>query len=87
MRDDDVDAVLVYALPQTPKMDIGVVDVVEKHVKAGKPIVVGVLGYKIAKQLLVEFERRKIPAYPSVHRSVKSLGALYEYSAFRSVRQ
>ncbi len=87
MRDDDVDAVLVYALPQTPKMDIGVVDVVEKHMKAGKPIVVGVLGYKIAKQLLVEFERRKIPAYPSVHRSVKSLGALYEYSAFRSVRQ
>ena len=87
MRDDDVDAVLVYALSQTPKMDIGVVDVVEKHVKAGKPIVVGVLGYKIAKQLLVEFERRKIPAYPSVHRSVKSLGALYEYSAFRSVRQ
>ncbi len=87
MRDDDVDAVLVYALPQTPKMDIGVVDVVEKHIKAGKPIVVGVLGYKIAKQLLVEFERRKIPAYPSVHRSVKSLGALYEYSAFRSVRQ
>ena len=87
MRDDDVDAVLVYALPQTPKMDIGVVDVVEKHVKAGKPIVVGVLGYKIAKQLLVEFERRKIPAYPSVHRSVKSLGALYEYSAFMSVRQ
>ena len=87
MRDDDVDAVLVYALPQTPKMDIGVVDVVEKHVKAGKPIVVGVLGYKIAKQLLVEFEKRKIPAYPSVHRSVKSLGALYEYSAFRSVRQ
>ena len=87
MRDDDVDAVLVYALPQTPKMDIGVVDVVEKHVKAGKPIVVGVLGYKIAKQLLVEFERRKIPAYPSVHRSVKSLGALYEYSVFRSVRQ
>ena len=87
MRDDDVDAVLVYALPQTPKMDIGVVDVVEKHIKAGKPIVVGVLGYKIAKQLLVEFEKRKIPAYPSVHRSVKSLGALYEYSAFRSVRQ
>ena len=87
MRDDDVDAVLVYALPQTPKMDIGVVDVVEKHIKAGKPIVVGVLGYKIAKQLLVEFERRKIPAYPSVHRSVKSLGALYEYSVFRSVRQ
>ena len=87
MRDDDVDAVLVYALPQTPKMDIGVVDVVEKHVKAGKPIVVGVLGYKIAKQLLVEFEKRKIPAYPSVHRSVKSLGALYEYSVFRSVRQ
>ncbi len=87
MRDDDVDAVLVYALSQTPKMDIGVVDVVEKHVKAGKPIVVGVLGYKIAKQLLVEFERRKIPAYPSVHRSVKSLGALYEYSVFRSVRQ
>lgn len=87
MRDDDVDAILVYALPQTPKMNMGVVDVVEKHMKAGKPIVVGVLGYKIAKQLLVEFERRKIPAYPSVNRSVKSLGALYGYSAFRRVRQ
>lgn len=81
--DSGVDGVLVYALPQTPKMGMGIVDVVEKHMESGKPMVVGVLGYKIAKQLLVEFEKRKIPAFPSVSRSVKSLRALYTYSVSR----
>lgn len=85
--DHEVDAVLVYALPQTPKMDMGIVDVVEKYMKSGKPMVVGVLGYKIARQLLVELEKRKIPAYPSISRCVKSLRVLYAYSVFRSGRQ
>lgn len=87
VRDPNVDAIIVYALPQTPKMNVDVVDIVEKHIQSGKPIVVGVLGYKMAKDLLKEFESRKIPAYPSVVRCVKSLRALNVYSDFRRLRE
>jgi acetyl coenzyme A synthetase (ADP forming)-like protein len=86
IRDQGVDAVLVYALPQTPKMGLDVVDVVDRHMRSGKPIIVGVLGFKMAKDMLREFERRRIPAYPSVSRSVKALRALYAYSRFRGDR-
>lgn len=81
-EDENVDGIIAYPLPQTPKMGVGVVDVIEKYRKGPKPIVVGVLGSKIAKDLIVEFEKRKIPAYPSVHRTVKAVKALRTYSRY-----
>ncbi len=74
----EIDGVLAFALPQTPRMNAGVVDVIEKY--SGEiPIVVGVIGSRLARPLLFEFERRKIPAYPSIGRAVSSLKALRTY--------
>ncbi len=81
-NDENVDGIIVYPLPQTPRMGVGVVDVIDKYKNEKKPIVVGVLGSQIAKDLIVEFEKRKIPAYPSVHRTVKAVKALRVYSAY-----
>ncbi|AKA48242.1 CoA-binding protein [uncultured archaeon] len=81
-EDDEVDGIIAYPLPQTPKMGVGVVDVINKYKGGRKPIIVGVLGSKIAKELIIEFEKRKIPAYPSVHRTVKALEALRSYSRY-----
>ncbi len=85
-EDSSVDGIIAYPLPQTPKMGVEVVDVIDKYKTGPKPIVVGVLGSKVAKELIVEFEKRKIPAYPSVHRTVKAMKALYAYSSYMDRR-
>lgn len=81
-RDDNVDAIIAYALPQTPKMGTGIVEAISKGSATHKPIVVGVIGSKLGKELLIEFEREKIPAYPSIERVVKSLRALHDYGKY-----
>lgn len=81
-EDENVDGIIAYPLPQTPKMDVGVVDVIDRHKNGPKPIVVGVLGSRVAKDLIIEFERKKIPAYPSVHRTVKAMKAIRTYSSY-----
>lgn len=86
-EDDSVDGIIAYPLPQTPKMGVEVVDVIDKYKRGKKPIVVGVLGSKIARELIVEFEKRKIPAYPSVHRTVKAMKAIYDYSSYLGRRE
>lgn len=82
LNDKNVDGIIAYPLPQTPKMGIRAVDVIEKYVKGKKPVVVGMLGSKMAKNLIIEFERKKIPAYPSIERTVKAVKALRDYSAY-----
>lgn len=85
-EEKEVDGIIAYPLPQTPKMGVEVVDVIDKYKKGPKPIIVGVLGSKIARDLIIEFEKRKIPAYPSVHRTVKAMKALYDYSTYMGRR-
>lgn len=80
-KEKTVDAIIAYALPQTPKMDVSLVEVIE-HFSGKKPIVVGVIGFKMAKQMLVELEKRKIPAYPSIYRTVKATKVLYAYGSY-----
>lgn len=86
-EDENVDGIIAYPLPQTPKMGMGVVDVIEKYRDSSKPVVVGVLGSKMPKELIIEFEERKIPAYPSVHRAVKAMKALRDYSSYIERRE
>ncbi len=85
-RDDNVDAIIAYALPQTPKMGTGIVETISKESAAQKPIIVGVIGSKLGKELLIEFESKKIPAYPSIERVVKSLKALHNYGKYLESR-
>jgi acyl-CoA synthetase (NDP forming) len=42
-----------------------------------KTVVVGVIGNRLTGNLMVEFEKARIPAYPSVQRTVSAMKALY----------
>ncbi len=79
---DEVDMIMLYALPQTPKMTMDLVDVAVKWHRIGKPLLVGVLGFKEAKQMLFSLEKEQVPAFPSISRTVRSAEALAKYSFY-----
>ncbi len=76
--DPNVDAILVYALFQTPLISERLVDIVTDWSKRGKPMVVGVIGSEFAMDMIRRFESNGVPVYPSIERAVKALRALYE---------
>ena len=78
-RDPNVDAILVYALFQTPLISEKLVDIITKwHREGDKPIVVGSIGSEFALKMMKKFEKNKVPVYPSIERSVKALRVLRE---------
>ena len=78
-EDPNVDAILVYALFQTPLISEKLVDIITKwHHEGLKPMVVGTIGSEFALEMMKKFERNKVPVYPSIERSVKALKVLYE---------
>ncbi|MCL4341751.1 MAG: CoA-binding protein [Candidatus Thermoplasmatota archaeon] len=84
---EEVDIIVLYALPQTPKMSMDLVDVVVKWKGLGKPLLVGVLGFKMAKQMIVALEQNEVPVFPSISRTVRSAEALSRYNYYtRRVR-
>ena len=68
----EADLIILFALPQTPKMDESVVGVISKYKEDGIPIIVGVLGYKEAKEIRANLEKNQIPSYPDVSRTVSA---------------
>ncbi len=75
--DPNVDAILVYALFQTPLISERLVDIITRwHREGDKPIVVGTIGSEFAMRMLARFEENKVPAYPSIERAVKALRVL-----------
>ncbi|MCW6169195.1 MAG: CoA-binding protein [Thermoplasmatales archaeon] len=79
----EADLVVLFALPQTPKMDQSIVDVIFKYKESGIPIIVGVLGYKEASDIRVSLEKNMIPSYPDVSRTVSAAEHLVIYSRYR----
>lgn len=78
----NVDGIVVYALPQTPKIDSSIADYIRKAAEK-KPTVAGVVGNRLAKDMLRELESAGVAAYPSIERTVSSMKALYQYSKYR----
>lgn len=76
-----VDGIIVYALPQTPKIDDSIVEYIKRAAEK-KATVVGVVGNRLAKGMLKELETAKVPAYPSIQRTVSAMKALYQYSVY-----
>ncbi len=75
--DPNVDAILVYALFQTPLISEKLVDIITKwHREGDKPIVVGTIGSEFALRMMRKFEDNRVPVYPSIERSVKALRVL-----------
>ncbi len=79
---DGVDGIIAYALPQTPKIDMDIVSAL-KQAAEKKPLVAGVIGYRLATKILMELERAKVPAFPSVRRTTDAMKALYRYGLYK----
>ena len=76
--EENVDAILVYALFQTPLISERLVDIITKwHREGRKPMVVGTLGSEFAMNMASKFERNGVPIYTSIARAVKALKVLY----------
>lgn len=74
--EEGVDGLIVYALFQTAKVDESLIDILEEKM-SGKPMVVGILGSRMGKKMILEAEKRGIPAFPSMERTVKAIKVLY----------
>jgi len=78
-EDENVDAILVYALFQTPLISEKLVDIITRwHRKGKKPLVVGTIGSDFALEMMKRFEKNRVPVFPSIERSVKALKILRE---------
>ena len=81
--DPNVDAILVYALFQTPLISEKLADIITKwHHKGDKPIVVGTIGSEFAMRMATKFEENKVPVYTSIERAVKALKVLRMRGAY-----
>lgn len=77
--DPNVDAILVYALFQTPLISEKLVDIITKwHRNGKKPMVVGSIGSDFALKMMRKFEKNRVPIYPTIERAVKALRVLRE---------
>ncbi len=78
-NDENVDAILVYALFQTPLISDKLVDIIARwHREGRKPMVVGTIGSEFALEMFRKFESKGVPVFPSIERSVKALRVLYD---------
>ena len=78
---DNVDGIIAYALPQTPKIDSSVIEPI-MSASGKKTTIVGVIGNRLTKDLMLQLEKAGIPAYPTVQRTVAAMKALYLRSTY-----
>lgn len=77
--DRGVDGILMSLELQPPNITRRLVDVAERRSRSrGAPIVVCAFGGPFTLDLLREFEKRRVPAYPTLWRATKALAALAE---------
>lgn len=83
---DDVDAVVVVALPQIPGLKGELFDyMVEAKTKYSKPMIVIMIGSHEAEKYGKFLEEKGIPVFESPERAARALKALYAYSLIRGV--
>lgn len=78
-KDDNVDVVLVFSLPQPPlPVTEELVDVITKWFRKGKPLVVGTIENRFTIDSIRTYNQRGVPVFPSITRAVKALKVLRE---------
>ncbi len=83
---EDVDAVVVVALPQVPGIKGTLFEyLVEAKNKYNKPLLVVIIGGPEAEKFKNILEDKGIPVFESPERAAKALAALYRYSLVRGV--
>jgi len=79
---DEVDAMIVFALFQSPKVDENLIAMLDR-LKNGKPLIIGNIGGSFSHDMVCKAMSLGIPFYPSITRTVKAAEALYKYSIIR----
>ena len=80
LNDRNVDALLVIALYQTPRLGTDVVDaIIELSKENKKPIITVSTGGEFTQMLKVEMEKNGIPSYTYPEEAVNSMKQLVEY--------
>lgn len=75
--DPGVDGIMMSLELQPPNITRRLIKIAERRSMEGRaPIVISAFGGERTSSMLKEFERRRIPAYPTIWRAVRALGAL-----------
>lgn len=83
---EDVDAVVVVALPQVPGIRGELFNyIIEAKRKYDKPLVTVIIGGPEAEKFKNMLEHNEIPVFESPERAARALGALFKYSLTRGV--
>ncbi|MFW6176617.1 MAG: acetate--CoA ligase family protein [Thermoplasmatota archaeon] len=77
--EDNIDAILFYALFQSPYVGEGMVEHISKWYHEGnKPIIVACIGDITGEKWRKKFSENQVPVYPSTYRAIRSLDILVQ---------
>ena len=79
LEDENVDALVVIALFQSPALDEGIVDVMERVQEYGKPIVFVAPGGDYPERMARRIEEKGVPVYETVGDGIDAIYALVKY--------
>ena len=86
--DPGVDCIMMSLELQPPSVTDRLIEIAGRRAgMKGAPIVVSAFGGVRTPELLVEFERRGIPAYPTIWRSIRAMRALAERGRYLKRRK
>ena len=79
LEDPNVDVLAVIALFQSPALDEGIVDVMEKVQEYGKPVVFVAPGGDYPERMARRIEEKGVPVYETVEDGIDAIYALVKY--------
>ncbi|AFK21989.1 putative succinyl-coA synthetase alpha subunit related protein [Pyrococcus sp. ST04] len=82
LEDPNVDIVAVIALFQSPALDEGIVDVMERVQEYGKPIVFVAPGGEFPEKMARRIEEKGVPVFETVEDGVDAVYALVKYGLY-----
>ncbi|MBI2579964.1 MAG: CoA-binding protein [Candidatus Aenigmarchaeota archaeon] len=86
LNDRKVDALIIIALYQTPRLGTDVVDaIVEMNRQNRKPIITVSTGGEFTQNLRMQMEKNGIPSYTYPHEAVSAMKVLVEYCRGRGI--
>ncbi|MCD6502754.1 MAG: CoA-binding protein [Euryarchaeota archaeon] len=83
LEDENVDALVVIIIAQSPAIREDIVDRIALMKSYGKPIAVVIPGGSFAKKIARKLEENNIPTYETPEDAVDALAALIKYSKYR----
>ncbi|AEH24984.1 acetate--CoA ligase family protein [Pyrococcus yayanosii] len=82
LEDPNVDLLVVIALFQSPALDEGIVDVMERMQEYGKPIIFVAPGGRYPEEMARRIEKKGVPVFETVEDGVDAAFALVKYGKY-----